>query len=60
MNKILRGGFFANKRSQIMGAVGLLSAVCAYLVGDSDLFAMLEAIIAIGGMYLLHKTKKGK
>jgi len=60
MNKFIRGGFFANRKTQIMTAVGIISAVCAYLVGDSDLFAMTQALIAIGGVYILHKSKQEK
>lgn len=60
MNKFLHGGFFANKKTKIMTGMGVLSAICAYLVGDSDLFATLEALIAIFGFYFLHKSNKGK
>ena len=60
MNKFIRGGFFANRRTQIMTACGALSALCAYLVGDSDLFAMIQAFITIGGIYILQKTNQQK
>ncbi len=60
MNKFIQGGFFKRQKNQIMFGVGVLSALCAYLVGDSDLFAMLESVIAIGGVYLLHKSSKNK
>lgn len=60
MNKFLQGGFFANKKTKIMTCMGVLSALCAYFVGDSDLFATLEAIIAVFGFYFLHKSNKGK
>ena len=57
MNKFFNGGFFANRRTQIMAAAGVVSAVCAYLTGESNLFATLQTVIAIGGAYLLHKSK---
>lgn len=60
INKIIRGGFFRDRRTHIMSAVGILSAVAAYLVGDSDLFAMLQAIFTLGGIYFLHKTNTTK
>ncbi len=58
--KIIRGGFFADRRTQIMSGVGILSAVAAYLVGDSDVFAMLQAIFTLGGIYFLRKSSKTK
>ncbi|MCR4918079.1 MAG: hypothetical protein K5912_04010 [Alphaproteobacteria bacterium] len=60
MNKFIKGGFFSNQKTQIMTGVGVLSALCAYLVGDSDLFATLQTLIAVGGVYLLHKSNKNK
>lgn len=60
INKIIRGGFLRDRRTHIMSAVGIMSAVAAYLVGDSDLFAMLQAIFTLGGIYFLHKTNKTK
>ena len=60
MSSFLRGGFFANRKNQIMTAVGIVSAICAYMVGDSDLFATLQTLIAIVGVYFLHKSNKNK
>ena len=60
MSKFFRGGFFANRRTQIMTVCGIMSAVCAYLVGDSDLFTTIQALIAVGGVYMLHKTNQQK
>lgn len=60
INKIIRGGFLRDRRTHIMSAVGIMSAIAAYLVGDSDLFAMLQAIFTLGGIYFLHKTNKTK
>ncbi len=60
MSKFISGGFFANRKTQIMTGVGIISAVAAYMVGDSDLFAMIQALIAIGGVYILHKSKQNK
>ena len=60
MSKFIKGGLFANRKTQIMTGVGIMSAVAAYLVGDSDLFAMIQALIAVGGIYMLHKSKQTK
>lgn len=60
MNKFIRGGFFSNRKTQIMTGVGIISAVCAYLVGDSDLFAAIQTLIAVCGVYMLHKSKSNK
>ena len=60
MNKFIHGGFFANRKTQIMTILGIISAICAYLVGDSDLFAVIQTLIAVGGVYMLHKQKENK
>lgn len=60
MSKFISGGFFANRKTQIMTGVGFISALAAYLVGDSDLFAVIQALVAIGGIYMLHKSKQNK
>lgn len=60
MSKIISGGFFANRKTQIMTMVGIVSAICTYLVGDSDLIATIQAIIAVGGLYVLHKSQQNK
>lgn len=60
MSKFINGGFLANRKIQIMTGVGIISAVATYLVGDSDLFALIQALIAVGGVYMLHKSKQNK
>lgn len=60
IQKIIRGGFLRDRRTHIMSAVGILSAVAAYMVGDSDMFAMLQAVFTLGGIYFLHKSNKTK
>ncbi len=61
MHRIICGGFLSDRRTYVMSAVGVLSAVASYIVGDADIFAMLQAIFTIGGIYFLHKPtdKKG-
>ena len=60
MSNFIHGGFLANRKTQIMTGVGIVSALCAYLVGDSDIYATLQAIIAVCGVYLLHKSNNNK
>ncbi len=60
MRKIISGGFLADKKTYIMSGVGILSAVAAYLVGDTDVFAMLQAIFTLGGIYFLRKSSENK
>ena len=60
IEKIIRGGFLRDRRTHIISAGGILSAVAAYLVGDSDLFTMLQAVFTLGGIYFLHKSNKTK
>lgn len=60
---LIRGGMLADKKTYIMSCVGILSAIASYLVGDSDVFVMLQAIFTIGGIYFIRKSDnktKGK
>ncbi len=60
MNKIIRGGCLAGRRTYIISGVGILSAVGAYLVGDIDIFGMLQTIFTLGGIYFLRKSREHK
>lgn len=60
MNKIIKGGFLAGHRTYIISGVGILSAVGAYLVGDTDVFVMLQSIFTLGGIYFLRKSNETK
>ena len=55
MSKFINGGFFANRKTQIMTGLGIISALCAYMVGDSDLFATIQALIAVCG-FVCHNS----
>lgn len=60
---IVHGGILADKKTYIMSGIGVLSAVASYLVGDTDVFVMIQAIFTIVGIYFVHKsgnTNKGK
>lgn len=59
----IRGGVLADKRTYIMSCVGILSGVASYLVGDSDIFMLLQLIFTTGGIYFIRKSDnktKGK
>ena len=60
MQKILNGGFLAGHRTYIISGIGILSAIGAYLVGDSDIFTMLQSIFTLGGTYFLRKSSETK
>lgn len=52
---IVVGGVLRDRRAYVMSAVGIMSAVAAYLVGDSDVFALLQALFTLGGIYFIRK-----
>ena len=56
MNKIIRGGYLSGYRTYIISATGILSAIGGYLIGDTDLFTMLQAIFTLGGIYFLRRS----
>lgn len=60
IKKIIHGGCLAGHRTYILSGVGILSAVASYLVGDSDLFMMLQSVFTLGGIYFLRKSKETK
>lgn len=60
MNKIIKGGFLSGHRTYIVSSIGMLSAIGAYMVGDTDIFTMLQAIFTLGGIYFLRKSSETK
>jgi hypothetical protein len=58
--KIIKGGFARGQRTYIMSGIGMLSAVCAWLVGDCDVFEMTQALFTLGGIYFLRKSGEDK
>jgi len=60
MKKIINGGYLSGHRTYIISATGILSAIAAYLVGDSDIFVMLQSIFTLGGIYFLRKSNENK
>lgn len=60
MQKIISGGFLSGHRTYIISGIGILSAVGAYLVGDTDIFTMLQSVFTLGGIYFLRKSSETK
>lgn len=60
MNKFINGGFLSGRRTYIISAAGIISAICAYMVGDTDVFGMLQTIFTMGGIYFLRKSNNNK
>jgi hypothetical protein len=60
MNKLIKGGFLKGRRTYIISGIGILSAIGAYLTGDTDFFDMLQTIFTLGGIYFLRKSNDNK
>ncbi len=62
MNKIIKGGYLKDKKTYVVSTVGIVSAVGAYLIGDEDIFTMMQTIFMLGGIYFLKQesSTKGK
>jgi hypothetical protein len=58
MSRIIKGGYLSGYRTYIISATGILSAIGAYLVGDADIFATLQAIFTLAGIYFLRKSNE--
>ena len=53
MNKIIKGGYLAGRKTYVISGVGIMSAIGAYLIGEGDIFTMLQTIFTLGGIYFL-------
>ena len=60
MNKLFKGGFLSGYRTYIVSGIGIVSAVGAYLIGDTDIFITLQSIFTLGGIYFLRKSNETK
>ena len=62
MNKIIKGGYLKNRKTYVVSSIGIVSAIGAYLVGDEDVFTMLQTIFTLSGIYFLKQetSTKGK
>ena len=62
MNKIINGGYLKGRKTYVVSGIGIMSAIGAYLIGDQDLFTMLQTIFTLGGIYFLKQesSTKGK
>ncbi len=60
MKRIIRGGYLSGCRTYIISVTGILSAIGAYLVGDTDLFVALQSIFTLAGIYFLRRSNENK
>lgn len=62
MNKFINGGYLKNRKTYVVSGVGIISAIGAYLIGDEDIFTMLQTIFMLGSIYFLKQESvtKGK
>ena len=58
IRKIISGGFLSGHRTCIISGLGILYAVGAYMVGDTDIFTMFQSIFTFGGIYFLRKSNE--
>lgn len=62
MNKIIKGGYLKNRKTYVVSTVGIVSTIGAYLIGDEDIFTMMQTIFTLSGIYFLKQesSTKGK
>ena len=62
MNKFINGGYLKDKKTYVVSSVGIISAIGAYLIGDEDIFTMMQTIFTLSGIYFLKQesSTKGK
>ena len=62
MNKIINGVYLSGRKTYVISGIGIVSAIGAYLIGEQDLFTMLQTIFMLGGIYFLKQesSTKGK
>ena len=62
MNKFIKGGYLKNRKTYVVSSVGIVASIGAYLIGDEDIFTMLQTIFTLGGIYFLKQESsiKGK
>ena len=56
LSKIISGGMLAGQRTYIVSGVGIISAIAAYLIGDENIFNVMNTIFTLGGIYFLRKS----
>lgn len=47
LKAIIKGGQLAGKRKAVLGIIGILAAIGAYLTGDSDLISALTQVAPV-------------
>ncbi len=60
MTHFFKGGYLSGHRTYIISGVGIISALASYLVGDTDIFTMLQSIFTLAGIYFLRRSNETK
>ena len=60
MNKIIKGGYLKNRKTYVVSTIGIVSAIGAYLIGDEDVFTMMQTIFTLSGIYFLKQESSTK
>ncbi len=62
MSKIIKGGYLNGRKTYVVSTVGIVSALGAYLIGEQDIFSVLQTVFTLGGIYFLKQesSTKGK
>ena len=62
MSNFIKGGYLQGRKTYVVSAIGIVSAIGAYLIGEEDIFTMLQTIFTLSGIYFLKQesSTKGK
>ena len=60
MDKIIKGGYLKDKKTYVVSSIGIVSAIGAYLIGDEDVFTMMQTIFTLSGIYFLKQESSTK
>ncbi len=60
MNDFINGGYLKDKKTYIVSSVGIVSAIGAYLIGEEDIFTMMQTIFMLGGIYFLKQESSNQ
>jgi len=60
MNKFIKGGWCAGRRTYVISAAGIISAIAAFIVGDIDIFITMQTVFTLGSIYFVRKKMDKK
>jgi hypothetical protein len=59
-SKILYGGALRGKKTYLAAIAGIITAICGYLAGETDIFITLQTIFPLLGLLFLRSGFKDK